>query len=67
MERVNFVLSEEEMPSTWYDVLADLPEPLPPVLHPATGEPVKPEDLVPLVRCILWGIILFLHRFTLVD
>ncbi|MCK4295734.1 MAG: TrpB-like pyridoxal phosphate-dependent enzyme [Candidatus Marinimicrobia bacterium] len=48
MDRTKFVLDEKEMPTRWYNVLADLPEPLPPVLHPATGKPVTPDDLAPL-------------------
>ena len=48
MERTKFILSEKEMPTSWYNVLPDLPEPLPPVLHPATGKPVTPDDLKPL-------------------
>ena len=42
------LLDESEIPKRWYNVLPDLPEPLPPPLHPATKEPVKPEDLEPL-------------------
>jgi tryptophan synthase beta chain len=38
-------LSESEMPQEWYNIIPDLPSPLPPYLHPGTGEPVKPEDL----------------------
>jgi tryptophan synthase beta chain len=36
------------MPTSWYNILPDLPEPLPPVLHPGTGNPVTPDDLAPL-------------------
>jgi tryptophan synthase beta chain len=36
------------MPTQWYNVVADLPEPPPPPLHPGTGEPVGPDDLAPL-------------------
>ncbi|MGD0765155.1 MAG: TrpB-like pyridoxal-phosphate dependent enzyme, partial [Dehalococcoidia bacterium] len=43
-----FVLSEKEMPTRWYNVQADLPSPLPPVLHPVTKQPVGPQDLAPL-------------------
>jgi len=39
MEKSKFTLSEEEMPTSWYNVQADLPEPLPPLLHPGTHEP----------------------------
>ncbi len=42
------LLDEGEMPTRWYNVVADLPEPPPPVLHPATHEPVGPDDLAPL-------------------
>jgi tryptophan synthase beta chain len=45
-ETVKFVLSEEEIPTSWVNLLADLPgEPPPPPLNPGTGEPVGPEDL----------------------
>ncbi len=41
-------LPEEEMPKFWYNIVADMPsKPLPP-LHPATKEPVGPDDLAPL-------------------
>src|SRR3954454_23984392 len=42
------LLSESEMPRRWYNVVADLPEPPPPVLHPGTLQPVGPDDLAPL-------------------
>ena len=41
-------LSESEMPTTWYNIVADLPAPPPPPLHPGTMEPVGPDDLAPL-------------------
>jgi len=38
-------LSERELPTTWYNIVADMEtRPLPP-LHPGTGKPVGPEDL----------------------
>ena len=39
MERTKFILDEKEMPTSWYNIQADLPEPLPPLLHPGTKEP----------------------------
>ena len=42
------VLDESEMPTRWYNILADLPTPPPPPLHPGTGLPVGPEDLSPI-------------------
>jgi tryptophan synthase beta chain len=55
MERYKYVLDEKEMPTQWYNIQADFPEPLPPVLHPATGNPVTPDDLAPLfpMECIM--------------
>src|SRR6476469_1059757 len=43
-----FLLGEADMPTHYYNIAADLPEPLPPPLHPATREPVGPADLAPL-------------------
>ncbi|TET14007.1 MAG: pyridoxal-phosphate dependent enzyme, partial [Actinobacteria bacterium] len=47
-KRTKFVLDEEEIPEQWYNIQADLPKPLPPPLHPATGKPLTPDDLAPL-------------------
>jgi tryptophan synthase beta chain len=47
-ETTKFTLSEKEMPTKWYNVQPDLPEPLPPPLHPGTGKPLGPADLAPL-------------------
>jgi tryptophan synthase beta chain len=45
-DTVQFPLSEDEIPASWVNLLADLPgDPPPPPLSPATGEPVGPEDL----------------------
>lgn len=46
--RTKFLLDESDMPTQWYNVVADLPQPPPPPLHPGTGEPVGPDDLAPL-------------------
>ena len=45
-ERVDLPLNE--IPASWYNVLADLPKPLPPPLHPGTGQPLTPDVLAPL-------------------
>ncbi len=42
------VLGENQIPTHWYNVIPDLPGPPAPVLHPATGKPVTPDDLLPL-------------------
>src|SRR2546421_11861797 len=47
--RVKFTLDEDEIPTTWTNLLPDLPEPPPPPpLHPGTKQPVGPDDLAPL-------------------
>ena len=43
-----YLLPESEIPRCWYNILPDLPKPLPPVLHPGTKQPVGPDDLAPL-------------------
>ena len=50
-----YTLSEERIPKHWYNIAADLPEPLAPVLHPGTGQPIGPDDLAPLfpMACIM--------------
>jgi tryptophan synthase beta chain len=47
-ERTKFVLDESEIPEQWYNIQADLPEPLAPSLNPVTKEPLTPQDLAPL-------------------
>ena len=48
MDTIKYVLSESQMPTAWYNIIADLPTPIPPVLNPGTGQPITPEDLAPL-------------------
>ena len=43
-----YVLSENEMPRAWYNIVPDLPRPPEAVLHPGTMQPVGPDDLAPL-------------------
>ena len=43
-----YILTEKEIPTRWYNLQADLPSPLPPVLHPMTKQPIGPQDLAPL-------------------
>lgn len=47
-DTVKYLLDEKEMPRAWYNLAADLPKPLPPVLHPGTKQPIGPADLAPL-------------------
>ena len=47
-DETKYLLPESEIPKAWYNVQADLPFELPPVLHPGTKRPVGPADLAPL-------------------
>ncbi|MDS4029531.1 MAG: TrpB-like pyridoxal phosphate-dependent enzyme [Candidatus Contendobacter sp.] len=47
-ETVKYLLDENRMPKHWYNLVADLPKPPPPVLHPGTLKPIGPADLAPL-------------------
>ena len=47
-DTVKYLLDEKEIPTHWYNIMADFPTPLAPPLHPGTGQPIGPEDLAPL-------------------
>jgi tryptophan synthase beta chain len=47
-DTVKYLLDETRIPKHWYNLVADLPSPPPPVLHPGTHQPVGPDDLAPL-------------------
>jgi tryptophan synthase beta chain len=47
-DTIKYTLDEERIPRAWYNLAADLPSPLPPVLHPGTLDPIGPSDLTPL-------------------
>ena len=47
-ERIKYQLDESAIPTSWVNLLPDLPgEPLPP-LNPGTGQPAGPRDLTPI-------------------
>lgn len=48
MSTKKYVLTEQEMPRQWYNIMADLPTPMEPPLHPGTGQPAGPDDLAPI-------------------
>lgn len=48
MSQTKFLLDESRMPKRWYNIMADLPVPPAPPLHPGTLQPVGPADLAPL-------------------
>ena len=55
--QTKFVLDESRIPRSWYNIAADLPAgvtPFPP-LHPATLQPIGPDDLAPLFPMALIG------------
>ena len=47
-DTIKYLLDENDIPRAWYNLAADFPEPLPPVLHPGTKQPIGPDDLAPL-------------------
>jgi tryptophan synthase beta chain len=47
-DSIKYLLDEERMPKAWYNLVADLPQPPPPPLHPGTRQPIGPSDLEPL-------------------
>ncbi len=48
MRTKKYLLSENDMPRQWYNIMADLPNGMEPPLHPGTGQPCGPEDLAPI-------------------
>lgn len=48
VETHKYTLTEDEMPTQWYNIVPDLPSPPPPALHPGTLQPAGPEDFAPL-------------------
>lgn len=47
-EATKFLLTERDIPESWLNIQPNLPQPLPPVLHPGTHQPIGPADLAPL-------------------
>lgn len=43
-----YILPEQDMPRRWYNIMADMPTPMEPPLHPGTGKACGPEDLAPI-------------------
>lgn len=42
----SFLLTPDAIPTAWYNLNADMPEPLPPPLHPGTKTPITLEDML---------------------
>jgi tryptophan synthase beta chain len=47
-QQTRFALTQSDIPTHWYNLLADFPQPLPPPLHPGTRQPVTPDLLAPI-------------------
>ena len=45
MRESMIILPNKEMPTQWYNVAADMPNPMAPPLHPGTKQPIGPDDL----------------------
>ena len=54
-DSVKFLLPEDRIPKAWYNIAADLPQPLPPPLRPGTGKPIGPDDLSAIFPMALIG------------
>jgi len=54
-EQSRWTLPSDRVPSAWFNVAPHLPAPLEPPLHPATRQPVGPDDLTPLFPMALIG------------
>jgi len=50
-----WTLPPDQIPTAWFNVAPHLPTPLQPPLHPATREPIGPDDLAPLFPMALIG------------
>ena len=48
MKQYKYMLQESEMPTHWYNIVADMKNPPPPYRHPATLELLGPDDLAPI-------------------
>jgi tryptophan synthase beta chain len=48
MKEFKVYLKDDEIPRQWYNIQADLPSPLQPIIHPGTGQPIGPQDLAPV-------------------
>ena len=48
MESKKFLLGEADIPTAWYNVVAEMPRKPLPIINPSTHQPLKPEDLFPL-------------------
>jgi len=55
MKQTKVVLQDQDIPRQWYNIMADMPNLPKPPLHPATKQPVGPDDLTPIFPMALIG------------
>ncbi len=48
MRQTKIVLADKDIPTKWYNIMADMPNKPKPPLHPATHQPIGPDDLKPI-------------------
>ena len=48
MRQTKILLSDKEIPTKWYNIMADMPNKPKPPLHPGTKQPIGPQDLTPI-------------------
>lgn len=48
MDTKRYLLGAKDIPTAWYNLMPDLPEQLPPPMHPGTKQPLSPADLEPI-------------------
>ena len=48
MDNFKILLDEKDIPRAWYNIQADLPNPLPPPINPGTHKPLSPDELAPI-------------------
>jgi tryptophan synthase beta chain len=53
MPQYKYLLNEKDLPTKWYNVIADMKNPPPPYRHPATLELLGPDDLAPVFPAAL--------------
>lgn len=53
METINYVLTQDQIPTSWYNIQADLPIPVPSLRHPSTGQMISPEEMKDLLPMAL--------------
>ncbi|HPX60595.1 MAG TPA: TrpB-like pyridoxal phosphate-dependent enzyme [Deltaproteobacteria bacterium] len=46
--QTKILLSEDQIPNQWYNIIPDMPGPLAPVINPQTLKPIAPEDMLPI-------------------